>query len=159
MKFDYTKGKEAKFKVSIIYSKQDDYYYFSELEEAKALYSKVVEEQGEEVASVTLRDLSKKGRLSIIEKFSNYDEVRDSTGKQIAYYEPKDKAIYILTACLTPKVIVKTKESRQAFRESFNKSYDERIELYSTDEEKKIIKDFIAKHAGAKISEFTPLYF
>ena len=154
MKFDYTKGKEAKFKVSIVYSKQDDYYYFGELEEARALYYKVVEEQGEEVASVTLRDLSKKGKLAILERFSNFDEVRDATGKQIAYYEPKDKAVYILTDAITPKAV-----SRQEFSKAFDKSYEERIELYATESNKATIRAFLAKHAGAKISEFTPMYF
>ena len=158
MKFDYTKGNEAKFKVTIIYSKQDDYYYFSSLDEAKAFYHKVVTEQAEEVASVTLRDLSKRGSLAIIERFSNFDEVRTANGLQVAYYEPKDKAVYISTRSITPNTTVSTKESRREFNEAFSKSYDERIDLYANPEEKRLIRAFLEKHKGAKVSEFTTLY-
>ena len=158
MRFDYTKGNEAKFKVTVIYSKQDDFYFFSNYDEAKAFYDKAVKEQAEEVASITLRDLSKRGSLAVLERFSNFDETRTANGVQVAYYEPKDKTVYISTACLTPHSRANTKEARKEFRESFDKSYDERIELYTTPEEKATIKAFLEKHKGAKVSEFTTLY-
>lgn len=151
MNFDYTKGKEARYKVSVFYDVQDDFYYFSDFESATALYNKVVEENESNLARVVLRDLHQKGLSAVLARFSKFDEARDSRGVQIAYYEPKPKEVYILSSSISPSI----KAPRQERLNAYNMPFDERIERYATDEHKTIIKAFITKHAGAELSEFT----
>ena len=57
MKFDYTKGQEARYMVSIYRWNVDDHYYLHNYRDAKKLFDEI--KQKEEDASVSLWDLKK----------------------------------------------------------------------------------------------------
>lgn len=145
MRFDYTKGKPATHRVSIRDRVVTDSYYFSDYDEARQLYNKVVAERKDEIASVRLADLSKKGTRAILASYTNNDS------SKYAYYDFCENIIYIRTDCIVPHGDV----DRKTFSEAFEKSIEERLELYPTPEEKASIKEFLSKHKGAKLSEYT----
>ena len=153
MKFDYTKGKTEAFVVFVRDRVVTDRYGFSDYDEAKQLFNKIVAERKDEVATVRLI-AKRKGYSETLETFSNNDEVRRSWGTQLAYYDFVDDAVYIRSEAILPNP---KRVDRKTYGDAFKKSYDERIEAYATDEEKALIKAFIEKHKGAKLSEFTTL--
>lgn len=155
MKFDYTKGKTETHVVFIRDRVTSDSYRFSDYTGAKALFDKVLAERKDEIASIRLVERRRQGCGNTLETYTNDDELRTAWGSQLAYYDFVDNAVYIRSDAILPNP---KKVDRKVFRDAFNKSYEERIELYATDEAKTLIRNFITKHAGAKLSEFTTMF-
>ena len=57
MRFDYSKGKEARYLVAIHYETTDDYYFFHYYADAKLLFKNCKENNGAKIRTLVLSDL------------------------------------------------------------------------------------------------------
>ena len=117
MKFDYTDGAQAKYRVTLRYKLNTDSYLFSDLEKASKFYE-AVDVANEDLISVMLVNLAFTGKRARLKEFTKNDSCK------LAYYDYKDNVIFINSACLLPHKPV----DRKTFSEAFNKSYQQRIE-------------------------------
>ena len=156
MKFDFTHDGKTNYRVSMHLRTISDSYAFSDFSRAKKLYDDLLRDHKADIVRIVLVDCNKRGAGAIIERFTNDDELRDQGGKCLATYSFVDNVIYIRSELIAPRFIGKmTKEQREEYHAAFSKSYEERLETYATPSDKALIKAFIEKHNGAKLSEFT----
>ena len=156
MTFDYTDGKGSSYRVSVRYREDFDRYLFSDYASAKKLFDDVLRERKDSIGFAVLADCNKRGSSAVLENFNNDEDLREPYGTLLANYSFMNDTIYINSDVITPRFRGRmTKEQSKEFREVFSKSYEERITLYATPDEKKLIRGFMEKHKGAKISEFT----
>lgn len=154
MTFDYTDGKGSNYRVSVRYREDFDRYLFSDYASAKRLFDDVLKEHKDKISYAVLADCNKRGSSAVLERFSNDEDLRAPYGTLLANYSFMDDTIYINTEVITP---YKPRKHAQEFVEAFRKSYEERLALYATSEQRELIKGFMEKHKGAKISEFTSI--
>lgn len=151
MTFDYTNGKGSNYRVSVRYREDFDRYLFSDYASAKKLFDDVLRERKDSIGFAVLADCNKRGSSAVLENFNNDEDLRAPYGTLLANYSFMNDTIYINSEVITPQ----SKKHAREFVEAFRKSYDERIALYATPEQRELIKGFMEKHKGAKISEFT----
>lgn len=156
MTFDYTDGKGSNYRVSVRYREDFDRYLFSDYASAKKLFDDVLREHKDKIGYAVLADCRKRGSCAVLENFNNDEDLRAPYGTLLANYSFMNDVIYINSEIITPHYRGKmTREQAEEFREAFRKSYEERLALYATPEQRELIKGFMEKHKGAKVSEFT----
>lgn len=151
MTFDYTDGKGSNYRVLVRYREDFDRHLFSDYASAKKLFDDVLRERKDAISYAVLADCNKRGSSAVLERFSNEEDLKAPNGTLLANYSFMDDAIYINSEVITPH----PKKRAREFVEAFRKSYEERLALYATPEQRELIKGFMEKHKGAKISEFT----
>ena len=158
MTFDYTDGKGSNYRVSVRYREDFDRYLFSDYASAKKLFDDVLRERKDSIGFAVLADCNKRGSSAVLERFSNDEDLRAPYGTLLANYSFMNDTIYINSEVITPHFSGRmTKAQAMEFGLAFRKSYDERLSLYATHEQKELIEGFREKHKGAKISEFTSI--